>query len=160
RAVEDPWSSPVQRDVRPRDLPEREHARGLAGPVRLDGQGENARRPVQVGPALAADSSEYRTCTLAAVLADPSDVCPRWHFLRRDQGVPFMSKAFITGANGFIARRLEALLHERGYETCGVDLTADPARDVVVGDITEPGPWQKMAAGCGLVLHTAAIVSN
>ncbi|MFN8024582.1 MAG: NAD(P)-dependent oxidoreductase [Acidimicrobiales bacterium] len=69
-------------------------------------------------------------------------------------------KVFITGASGFIGRRLVEQLRARGDEVCGVDLHADASNDVVAGDITTPGAWQDHAAGCDLVIHTAAIVSN
>jgi nucleoside-diphosphate-sugar epimerase len=41
----------------------------------------------------------------------------------------------------------------------GVDLRADSARGVVAGDVSQPGAWQDRAAGCDVVLHTAARVS-
>jgi nucleoside-diphosphate-sugar epimerase len=37
-----------------------------------------------------------------------------------------------------------------------VDLRADPALDVVAGDVSEPDDWQDHAGGCDLVVHTAA----
>lgn len=40
-----------------------------------------------------------------------------------------------------------------------MDVRADPAADVVAGDVTEPGSWQAHAAGSDVVIHTAAIVS-
>ena len=46
-----------------------------------------------------------------------------------------------------------------GHEVRGVDLRPDPERDVVAGDVSEPGAWQDQAAGCDLVVHTAAAVS-
>jgi nucleoside-diphosphate-sugar epimerase len=42
----------------------------------------------------------------------------------------------------------------------GVDRTADPSRDVVAGDTTEPSGWETHLLGCDVVLHTAAVVSN
>jgi nucleoside-diphosphate-sugar epimerase len=69
-------------------------------------------------------------------------------------------KVFITGANGFIGRALaERYRTEFGAEVRGMDLTADPAAGVVAGDVREAGAWQEHAAGCDLVLHTAAVVS-
>jgi len=67
---------------------------------------------------------------------------------------------FITGALGFLGRALADRLTAGGATVRGVDLVADPGRDVVAGDISRPGPWQAHAAGCELVLHTAAVVSN
>ena len=66
---------------------------------------------------------------------------------------------FITGASGFIGRALAARLRADGHDTRGVDLRADPAAGVVAGDVTTPGAWQRHAAGCDVVVHTAAIVS-
>jgi nucleoside-diphosphate-sugar epimerase len=39
-----------------------------------------------------------------------------------------------------------------------VDVRADPALGVVAGDIAEPDGWQEHAAGCDLVINTAAYV--
>jgi nucleoside-diphosphate-sugar epimerase len=68
-------------------------------------------------------------------------------------------RVFITGASGFIGRALAARLRAGGAEVRGVDLAADPGAGVVAGDITVPGAWQRHAAGCDLVVHTAAVVS-
>ena len=68
-------------------------------------------------------------------------------------------KVFITGASGFIGRALAARFRQAGATVAGVDLRADPAADVVAGDITQPGPWQDHAQGSDVVIHTAAIVS-
>lgn len=68
-------------------------------------------------------------------------------------------RVFITGASGFIGRSLAERLHADGHEVRGMDLRADPAADVVAGDVREPGAWQQHAAGCDLVIHTAAVVS-
>jgi nucleoside-diphosphate-sugar epimerase len=68
-------------------------------------------------------------------------------------------RVFITGASGFIGRALCERYAADGHEVRGCDLVADPDRDVVGGDVAEPGPWQDHAAGCELVIHTAANVS-
>ena len=68
-------------------------------------------------------------------------------------------RVFVTGASGFIGRALCERFARDGYEVRGVDVVADPARGVVAGDVGAPGAWQDHAAGCDLVLHTAAIVS-
>lgn len=68
-------------------------------------------------------------------------------------------KAFVTGASGFIGRALADALRAEGAEVRGMDLQADPARGVVAGDVGQPGDWQGHAAGCDLVVHTAAVVS-
>ena len=68
-------------------------------------------------------------------------------------------RVFLTGASGFIGKALAAHYTAAGAETCGVDFRADPARDVVAGDISRPGAWQEHAKGADLVIHTAAVVS-
>jgi nucleoside-diphosphate-sugar epimerase len=66
----------------------------------------------------------------------------------------------VTGASGFVGRTLLARYRELGAEVRGVDLRADPEWNVVAGDISEAGAWQQHAAGCDLVINTAAVVSN
>ncbi len=70
------------------------------------------------------------------------------------------ARVFVTGALGFIGRAVADAYRARGAEVRGMDVAADPAGDVVAGDVSEPGPWQAHAAGCDLVVHTAAAVSN
>jgi nucleoside-diphosphate-sugar epimerase len=70
------------------------------------------------------------------------------------------SRVFITGASGFIGRALAARLRGRGAEVRGVDLVADEAAGILAGDIRAPGEWQEAMAGCDVVIHTAALVSN
>lgn len=67
---------------------------------------------------------------------------------------------FITGANGFIGRRLAQHYRDAGAQIGGIDFNADPQWNVTAGDITQPSQWQDLLAGVDLVLHTAAIVSN
>jgi len=68
-------------------------------------------------------------------------------------------RVFITGASGFIGRALYERYAADGHEVVGCDLAADAHRGVVAGDVGEQGPWQDHAAGCELVIHTAATVS-
>lgn len=68
-------------------------------------------------------------------------------------------RVFITGASGFIGRKLAERFAANGTATCGVDMIADPASDIVAGNIAEPGDWAKALDGCDLVVHTAAIVA-
>src|ERR1700704_624111 len=68
-------------------------------------------------------------------------------------------RVFITGASGFIGRALYERYVADGHEVVGCDLVADPGRGVVAGDVAEAGAWQDHAAGCELVIHTAATVS-
>lgn len=69
-------------------------------------------------------------------------------------------RVVITGALGFVGRALAERYRTEGAEVVGVDLHADPERGVDAGDVAEPGPWQRAAAGADLVIHTAAVVSN
>lgn len=73
-------------------------------------------------------------------------------------GMP--ARVFITGAGGFIGRALLDRFAELGSAVAGVDLRADTARNVVCGDVSAPGDWQRHAEGSDLVIHTAAVVSN
>ena len=68
------------------------------------------------------------------------------------------SKVFISGALGFIGSVLADRYRSGGAEVRGVDVRADPARGVVAGDISQAGDWQEHAAGCDLVINTAAYV--
>ena len=68
-------------------------------------------------------------------------------------------RVFITGASGFIGRALCERYATDGHEVRGVDLAADPGRQVVAGSVAEPGAWQDWAADSELVIHTAATVS-
>ena len=67
-------------------------------------------------------------------------------------------RVFITGALGFIGRRLADRYRAAGSEVAGMDVRADPALGVVAGDLAELGGWQDAAAGAELVVHTAAVV--
>jgi nucleoside-diphosphate-sugar epimerase len=69
-----------------------------------------------------------------------------------------MPRVFITGASGFIGRTLAERWRGLGAEVVGVDRAADPDQGVVAGDISESGDWQATAAGCDVVVHTAALV--
>jgi nucleoside-diphosphate-sugar epimerase len=66
------------------------------------------------------------------------------------------ARVFITGASGFIGRRLAERYRELGSEVRGVDVRADDEHDVVAGDVSEAGAWQDQAEGCDVVIHTAA----
>lgn len=68
-------------------------------------------------------------------------------------------RVFITGASGFIGRALRERYTADGHQVLGCDLVADPERQIVAGDVAEAGAWQDHAAGCELVIHTAADVS-
>ncbi len=64
----------------------------------------------------------------------------------------------ITGALGFVGRRLAERHRADGWRVTGVDVRADPALDVVAGDLAAPGDWRRCFEGVDLVIHTAALV--
>ena len=68
-------------------------------------------------------------------------------------------RVFITGANGFIGRALARRYRDYGAEVCGVDMSADPAWNVVAGDVRDVDRWRRHLDGADLVIHTAAVVS-
>lgn len=65
----------------------------------------------------------------------------------------------VTGANGFIGRALVQRFRAAGYRVVGVDLHGDGS-DVVAGDIAAPETWGYLLDGVGVVVHTAALVTN
>lgn len=73
---------------------------------------------------------------------------------------PPVRRVFVTGALGFIGSAVAARYRTLGAEVRGVDRRADARGAVVAGDVAEAGAWQAHVAGCDLVIHTAAIVSN
>ncbi|BBX59385.1 hypothetical protein MSHO_47300 [Mycobacterium shottsii] len=80
-----------------------------------------------------------------------------------DRPAPSLSgrTIFITGANGFIGRAMSARFRALGAVVRGVDLAADPAGDVVAGDITRPETWAAAPTGlegADTVIHTAALL--
>lgn len=68
-------------------------------------------------------------------------------------------RVFITGANGFIGRALATRYRGYGTAIAGVDFVADPAWNVVDGDIRDVSKWRAHLEGSDLVIHTAAVVS-
>lgn len=66
----------------------------------------------------------------------------------------------ITGAGGFIGGHLRERLMRAGVTVRGVDLVADPQRDIVAGSTLEPDAWRQALEGVDAVVHTAATVSN
>lgn len=65
---------------------------------------------------------------------------------------------FITGATGFIGKKLAGQYRQSGWKVSGVDLKPDLEAGVVGGDITQRGEWQEAMSGANLVIHTAAKV--
>lgn len=70
----------------------------------------------------------------------------------------------VTGARGFIGRRLVAELAERGHRVVAVDLDAgadgDPTPEgvrAVAGDVTDPSSWAAHLDGIDVVVHSAGI---
>src|SRR5512133_3973863 len=82
----------------------------------------------------------------------------RWFIRNPEFNTRVPSKVFISGALGFIGSVLADRYRSGGAEVRGVDVRADPARGVVAGDISQAGDWREHAAGCDLVINTAAYV--
>jgi nucleoside-diphosphate-sugar epimerase len=70
------------------------------------------------------------------------------------------ARVFITGAAGFIGRALASRYRSLGAEVRGMDVVADPAGNVVAGDLRSPEAWRSQLSGMDLVIHTAALVST
>ena len=83
--LEDPGRAAHRGLLRPRGDPELEHARGLDRPVRLDDQGEGARRPEPSRPALPQRLPVLGDAELEAPVAGAAGVRLRRHQLRRDR---------------------------------------------------------------------------
>lgn len=71
----------------------------------------------------------------------------------------------VTGATGFIGRRLCRLLHRQGYQVRA--LVRDPRRaagplghgiELVVGDLASPAALARLVADCDAVIHCAGTV--
>lgn len=69
-------------------------------------------------------------------------------------------RAFVTGAAGFMGAAVSERLRALGYDVSGVDMATRDDTRITEADISAPGSWQDLAAGCELVIHTAAVVSN
>jgi len=69
------------------------------------------------------------------------------------------ASVFITGAAGFMGTALGERFRSLGSEVRGVDLNAGENPEIVEGDVSEPGDWQRHAEGCELVIHTAAVTA-
>lgn len=78
----------------------------------------------------------------------------------RNGQTPALPKTvFITGASGFIGRKLFDRYQALGCEVRGMDLVADESRNVIAGDLTKPEVWKDHAKGCDLFLNIASLVS-
>ena len=51
-----------------------------------------------------------------------------------------MDEILITGASGFVGRRLMERLRDDGRDVRGIDISTDLNRRVAAGDIAEEGP--------------------
>jgi nucleoside-diphosphate-sugar epimerase len=71
-------------------------------------------------------------------------------------------KILVTGANGFLGKRLSLALTEKGYSVLGSvrqPYVAEAAIQVVtIGQLGAETNWQQAVVNCDLVIHTAARV--
>lgn len=72
-------------------------------------------------------------------------------------------KAFVTGATGFIGRRLVAKLHENGAEVVALARTDQHGLpegvQTVCGDILKPESLKDLGEGCDRLYHLAAMIT-
>jgi len=66
----------------------------------------------------------------------------------------------VTGANGFIGRRLVQVLTEHDYIVRRCTRSLDGSSDVVVGEIGPETDWKTAILGATTVVHLAALVSD
>ena len=77
-------------------------------------------------------------------------------------------RVLLTGAAGFIGRRVDAALRDAGHEVAGVDAmieAAHPSGSLVPagvqrGDVRDGGVLDRLLAGVDVVCHQAAMVGN
>ncbi len=88
---------------------------------------------------------------------------------RAHRGRRVSRRVLVTGVGGFIGRRMAERLRDRGDAVVGLDRVASPAAEavclesggrLVLGDACDVEDVRAAAAGCDLVVHTAAIVAE
>jgi nucleoside-diphosphate-sugar epimerase len=77
-------------------------------------------------------------------------------FIGRKLAAALLRAGTVTGADG-VARRIERITLFDSVAAAG--LPRDSPVELVVGDITDPGAVERVAAGADLVWHLAAVVS-
>jgi nucleoside-diphosphate-sugar epimerase len=81
---------------------------------------------------------------------------------RRGEVAGTMSGIFLTGACGFVGRRLLPRLGAPGDVT-GLAASAAPAPPgtrVITGNLLEPDAWKDALAGCDTIVHLAAVTGK
>lgn len=71
-----------------------------------------------------------------------------------------MARVFLTGATGFLGRRVAARLRQRGHSVTALQRQASDAPDVIVGDLTTPVEWGARLAGHDVIVHLAAVTGK
>jgi nucleoside-diphosphate-sugar epimerase len=72
----------------------------------------------------------------------------------------------VTGGSGLVGTHVLEALRARGERVRALvrpDSEAIVERfgaEPIVGDVTDPGTWERAAAGCGAIIHAAAIVAS
>ena len=73
-------------------------------------------------------------------------------------------RIFVTGANGFIGRRVCALLYESGMDVVAAcrEPGASPAntKEATIGAIEDVGDWQPWLADVDVIVHLAAVTHS
>lgn len=71
-----------------------------------------------------------------------------------------MARVFLTGAAGFLGRRVAAELRARGHHVTTLQRRANHDPDTVVGDLTTPADWGPHLAGHDVIVHLAAVTGK
>lgn len=77
-----------------------------------------------------------------------------------------MKKIFVTGAAGFVGSHLLPMLAAEGYKVTALVRTDDEKRqikskaEIIVGDLSTAGPWQRKIKGQDIIVHLAAQISS
>lgn len=71
-----------------------------------------------------------------------------------------MARVFLTGATGFLGRRVAAQLRQHGHRVTALQRQASDAPDVIVGDLTTPAEWGSRLRGHDVIVHLAAVTGK
>jgi dihydroflavonol-4-reductase len=73
-----------------------------------------------------------------------------------------MGRAFVTGSTGFLGSHLTSELVRMGHSPVGLSRNPDPQApgENLVGDVLDPGPWERHLEGADVLFHCAGIVDR
>src|SRR6185503_15144783 len=143
------------RDPRPLVDPGRRRGRGAGGP-----RSAASRRRARSRGRPDAAQTRHRLGAADPARDDTGRPPERLARSRRDGTL----KVLLTGGTGFLGKNVARRLHAAGHELRVLarersDLAGVPeAAEIVRGDVTDAGSLVRAAAGCGAVVHMAALV--